>query len=57
VSIWLVVALFIGFAIGRASMAREIAEHDHAFNENLRRLVFRFARAAYPKQKRSKVIQ
>jgi hypothetical protein len=46
-----------GLVIGRASMVRVIAEHDHAFNANLRRLVFRFARAAYPKQKRSKVIQ
>jgi hypothetical protein len=51
VSIWLVVALFIGFAIGRASMVREIAEHDRAFNTNLRRLAFRIARSAYPKQK------
>jgi hypothetical protein len=51
VSIWLVVALFIGVAIGRASMAREIAEHDRAFNSNLRRLAFRIVRAAHPKQK------
>jgi hypothetical protein len=50
VIIWIVVALFIGVAIGRASMAREIAEHDRAFNTNLRRLALRIARAAHPKK-------
>jgi hypothetical protein len=51
VSIWLVVALFIGVVIGRASMVRVIEEHDRNFNKNLRRLAFRITRAAYPKQK------
>jgi hypothetical protein len=51
VSIWLVVALFIGGFIGRASMVRVVEEHDRDFNKNLRRLAFRIARAAHPKQK------
>ena len=41
----------IVFAFGRASMARAVAEHDRDFNKNLRRLTFRIARYAYPKQK------
>jgi hypothetical protein len=52
-SIWLVVALFIGGVLGRASMARAVAEHDRAFKTNFRRLVFRIARGAYPKVKPS----
>ena len=40
-----------GLVIGRASMVRMIAEHDRAFNANVRKLAFRIARAAHPKQK------
>ena len=41
----------VGIAIGRASMVRVIETHDRDFNTNVRRLAFRMARAAYPKQK------
>jgi hypothetical protein len=51
VSIWLVVALFIGGVIGRASMVRAVETHDREFNSNVRRLAFRIARAAHPKVK------
>jgi hypothetical protein len=40
-----------GIAIGRASMMRVIETHDREFNTKIRRLAFRMARAAYPKQK------
>ncbi len=43
-----------GLVIGRASMVCVIAEHDQAFNANVRRLAFRIARAAHPKVKEPK---
>ena len=46
-----VIALGCGFILGRVSMVRVIAEHDRAFNANVRRLAFRIARAAHPKVK------
>ena len=47
-----VIALSVGggIIIGRASMVRVIAEHDRAFNANVRKLAFRIARAAHPKK-------
>ncbi len=41
----------LGFAAGRLSMMRQIDEHDRTFNSNIRRLAFRFARAAHPKKR------
>ena len=53
VTVAAVIALSVGggIIIGRASMVRVIAEHDRAFNANVRKLAFRIARAAHPKQK------